>query len=212
MIIRFIMCFFTSISLNITFIPPENLKQITCENKLLDIFYNFQSSLTGTLMSTTFIFVILCFLEVYFAKKQIKRNSLLFIICFFLAILWAMGESFRCVDSLLLLYANSGQIVKSFIYIIGMTWFLTELALLLSLFLDSKLDWGFSSKNLKKIYSNHSFSISFAGIVICWLPNLLLSYPATTCVDVWTQLLQFFGQEQFTSHHPPIHTNNLSES
>ena len=123
-----------------------------------------------------------------------------------MAIIWAMGESFRRMDSLDLLYCGIGQVFKTIIYIIGVTWFLAELASALSLFLESNWDLKYKCNHLQQIYFKHPFIFVFIGLLLCLTPNLVLSYPASMCPDVWYQLLQYFGQTTFTAHHPPTHT------
>ena len=213
MIVKFILCFFTSIALNIRFEIPEELSQMTGESSLSKIFSNFQNSLSGTMAAAALLFAALVAVEIYLHKKQAKRTFLLYIICFLLAIVWVMGESFRRTNSLSLLYANAGQVVKSLIYIAGITWLLAELAALFTLFLESGHDWKCKNGRLKQLYSSRPFSVTFAALFICWLPNLILSYPAAMCVDVWKQILQFYGEQPFTAHHPPAHTilTGLSE-
>lgn len=206
MIIRFIMCFFSAIALSIRFELPEGLEQITDGSRLLDVFYNLQSSLFGTTVAGTIVFVVLILTEIYIRKKGIKRDLILYLICFGIAIIWAMAESFRHVNSLELLHASTGQKVKTLIYIVGITNFLSELASLLTIFIESK--WDFKKKYvlLKNIHSKHSFIIYFFGLFMCWFPNLILSYPAAMCPDAWNQLAQFYGEHKFTAHHPPVHT------
>lgn len=209
MIIRFILCFFTAIALNIRFEIPNNLSQIAGNSSILNIFYNFQLSLSGTMVSTTLVFSCLILLEIYFKKKHIVNNFYLYIICFILAIVWAMSESFRCVNSLILLYSDKGQLIKTIVYIIGITWLLVELASILSVFLECKWDLNVKCKFLKRVYYKHPFKTYLIGLLICWFPNLILSYPATMCPDSWGQLLQFFGKQTFTAHHPPISTISI---
>lgn len=206
MILRLIMCFFTALSLCLRFELPEQLNEFAGGSRMLNIFYNFQLSLTGTMVTATVVFVALLILERYLYKKGAERGFFLYLICLIIAVVWAMGESFRRVDSLSLLHAGAGQVVKTIVYIAGITWLLAELAALLSVFLESGWDWKYKKGRWHRIYINHPFGISFTGLMLCWMPNLLLSYPATMCVDVWNQMLQFFGIQKFTTHHPPAHT------
>lgn len=207
MIIRFIMSFLAALALNIRFDIPEDMNRFASQGKMLNIFYNFQGSLTGTMAATTTVFVLLCFIEVYLYKKKANRRPLLVILCFIIAVVWAMGESFYRVDSLALLHAGAGQIMKACVYILGVTWFLSELAALLDIFLQSGWDWIPGKRIfLSEAYHKHPFQVSVFALFICWLPNLLLSYPATMCIDVWNQMLQSFGYQRFTTHHPPAHT------
>lgn len=206
MIIRFIMCFFSAIALSIRFELPEGLEQITGGSRILEVFYNLQSSLSGTIVTGTILFVVLILTEIYIRKKEVKRDLILYLICFGIAIIWAMAESFRRVNSLELLHVSIGQSIKTLIYIVGITNFLSELASLLTIFVESKWDFKRKSALLKKMHLKHSFIIYFFGLFICWFPNLVLSYPAAMCPDAWNQLAQFYGEQKFTAHHPPVHT------
>ena len=206
MIIRLIMCFFTALALCMRFELPEELNEFAGGSRMLNIFYNFQLSLTGTMVAATVVFVALLLLERYLHKKGARRGVLLYAICFVIAIVWAVGESFRRVDSLALLHAGAGQAVKTIVYIAGITWLLAQAAALLSVFLESGWDWKYKENRWSRLYHKHPFGMAFSGLLLCWLPNLLLSCPAAMCVDVWNQMLQFFGMQKFTTHHPPVHT------
>lgn len=206
MIIRIIKCFFSAIALSIKFPLPEGIEQLTGGNRVLDLFYNFQLSLSGTTVAATILFVMLILIELYIEKKEIKRDLLLYLICFGIAIIWTMAESFRCVNSLELLHAGAGQVIKTLIYIMGITNFLSELVSLLTIFIESKWDFKGNCVLLKKLCTKYSFRIYFFGLFICWFPNLILSYPAAMCPDAWNQLAQFYGAHKFTAHHPPVHT------
>ena len=207
MLIRFIMSFLAALALNIRFDIPEDMNRLASQSKMLNIFYNFQGSLTGTMAAATTVFVMLCIIEVYLYKKKTHRRPLSGILCFIIAIVWAMGESFYRVNSLALLHAGAGQMMKTCVYILGITWFLSEMATLLDCFLQSGWDWLPKKKLfLSNAYHKHPFRVSVLALFICWLPNLVLSYPATMCIDVWNQMLQSFGYQRFTTHHPPAHT------
>lgn len=207
MIIRFIMSFLAALALNMRFDIPEDMNRLASSSRMLNIFYNFQGSLTGTMAAATAVFVLLCIIEVYLYKKKAHRKPLLFILCFLIAVVWVMGESFYRVDSLVLLHTGAGQVVKSLVYTVGITWFLSEMAALLDTFLRSGWDWMPRKKLfLSDAYHKNPFKVSFIALLICWLPNLVLSYPATMCIDVWNQMLQSFGYQRFTTHHPPAHT------
>ncbi len=207
MLIRFIMSFLAALALNIRFDIPEDMNRLASQSKMLNIFYNFQGSLTGTMAAATTVFVMLCIIEVYLYKKKAHRRPLSGILCFIIAIVWAMGESFYRVNSLALLHAGAGQMMKTCVYILGITWFLSEMAALLDCFLQSGWDWLPKKKLfLSNAYHKHPFRVSVLALFICWLPNLVLSYPATMCIDVWNQMLQSFGYQRFTTHHPPAHT------
>src|SRR5699024_619861 len=99
MIVRLIMCFITAVALCMRFELPEELNALAGGSRMLNIFYNFQLSLTGTMAAATAVFAALVILEKYLHSKKARRDWFLYVICFFLAVIWAMGESFRRVDS-----------------------------------------------------------------------------------------------------------------
>ena len=209
MVIRFIMSFLAALALNIRFDIPQDMNHLASESKMLNIFYNFQGSLTGTMAAATMVFVLLCIIDRYLYKNKgkVHRTPVLFLICFCIAVVWVMGESFYRVNSLALLHMGAGQMVKTLVYVTGITWFLSEMTALLDLFLQSGWDWLPKKKVFFcDAYNKHPFKVSVVVLFVCWLPNLLLSYPATMCIDVWNQMLQSFGFQRFTTHHPPAHT------
>lgn len=209
MVIRFIMSFLAALALNIRFDIPQDMNHLASESKMLNISYNFQGSLTGTMAAATMVFVLLCIIDRYLYKNKgkVHRTPVLFLICFCIAVVWVMGESFYRVNSLALLHMGAGQMVKTLVYVTGITWFLYEMTALLDLFLQSGWDWLPKKKVFFcDAYNKHPFKVSVVVLFVCWLPNLLLSYPATMCIDVWNQMLQSFGFQKFTTHHPPAHT------
>lgn len=109
MIIRFIMSFLATLALNIRFDIPQDMNHLASESKMLNIFYNFQGSLTGTMATATMVFVLLCIIERYLYKNKTKvhRTPVLFFICFCIAVVWVMGESFYRVNSLALLHMGT---------------------------------------------------------------------------------------------------------
>ena len=116
------MCFIAAVALSMRFDLPEGLAEFAGGSRALNIFYNFQLSLTGTMAVATLIFAALLLAERYLSRKNAKRGVFLYVICFLIAVVWAMGESFRLVDSLALWHAGAGQVVKTIVYIVGVTW------------------------------------------------------------------------------------------
>ena len=106
MVIRFIMSFLAALALNIRFDIPQDMNHLASESKMLNIFYNFQESLTGTMAAATMVFVLLCIIDRYLYKNKgkVHRTPVLFLICFCIAAVWVMGESFYRVNSLALLH------------------------------------------------------------------------------------------------------------
>lgn len=72
MVIRFIMSFLAALALNIRFDIPQDMNHLASESKMLNIFYNFQGSLTGTMAAATMVFVLLCIIDRYLYKNKGK--------------------------------------------------------------------------------------------------------------------------------------------
>ena len=83
MVIRFIMSFLAALALNIRFDIPQDMNHLASESKMLNIFYNFQGSLTGTMAAATMVFVLLCIIDRYLYKNKgkVHRTPVLFLIC-----------------------------------------------------------------------------------------------------------------------------------
>ena len=203
MVIRFIMSFLAALALNIRFDIPQDMNHLASESKMLNIFYNFQGSLTGTMAAATMVFVLLCIIDRYLYKNKgkVHRTPVLFLICFCIAVVWVMGESFYRVNSLALLHMGAGQMVKTLVYVTGITWFLSEMTALLDLFLQSGWDWLPKKKVFFcDAYNKHPFKVSVVVLFVCWLPNLLLSYPATMCIDVWNQISEIYDTSSASTY------------
>lgn len=70
MIVRLIMCFITAVALCMRFELPEELNSLAGGSRMLNIFYNFQLSLTGTMAAATAVFAALVILEKYLHSKK----------------------------------------------------------------------------------------------------------------------------------------------
>lgn len=66
----------------------------------------------------------------------------------------------------------------------------------------------FSGKSIGKIssfvFEKHPLIAPMAVIWLCRLPWLIAFYPCTVSWDGATQILDFYGRELFTNHHPPL--------
>ena len=125
--------------------------------------------------------------------------------CIIIALVWLMGASFSVNDTLESLHSSAGQIVKSVCYFAGSTYLLYELGQLLYLVLKGDKSENYEGK-LAQIYHRNPFMVSFFAILLLWLPHIIISYPGYINWDAWSQLTQFFGNSDFTTHHPPAHT------
>lgn len=142
---------------------------------------------------------------------NIKKEKLhVGIISCFLAIIWLMAESFSLDNTLSALYSSNVQCLKSVIYVVGSASLLNQLAYLLQFLLEVSAIKGKDLPQketwLIKQYRKHPFGCPLAVFLTALLPQLIFSYPARTSRDSIRQLLQYFGLEAFTAHHPPVST------
>lgn len=206
-LVTVIMAFITSIVFCMEFQEPELLNNIDKGSRFLNIIYTLQFSLKGTAVTSAILFFAFLFLGFYIQNKKDKKYPLFVLINFVISIVWLMGEGFRINDTLSMLHSTTGQMVKSVLYLAGITWFLTQLGILLDIFLSSKYDFRWTSKGkLADFYHRHPFRCSYIALILFWSPQIILSYPGNMCSDAWNQMLQFFGHQKFSSHHPPVHT------
>ena len=153
------------------------------------------TSIGSALTGTAAVSVILCcaffMLGMRRYDKDLPAKPAFILYSIFLALVWLTAESFRIDNTLHYLNADAGQVLKSVIYLVGAR--NTE-----------KSSWNFTARIFAKIDS-HPFLYPFAGILAAFALPVLACYPAFTCNDSWTEILQYLGYLDFTSHHPPVH-------
>lgn len=79
-------------------------------------------------------------------------------------------------------------------------------AFLVSTFVLAALSSCFASLS-RRVDSNGLgwHPLAYAGIAIaCWIPILVVCFPATAGADLFGELPMFFGLQPMTSHHPPL--------
>ena len=182
---------------------------------LTELFYNIKASLSAKGSVATPLFFLLLWANGKLDQRKAERRLLFPLVSAFIALIWLMGEGFRVDNSLRILYASMGQMVKSIIYFVGITYGMSQLAYFLygaleqqeekepEQVLSGQRTWR---SRIVKVYREHTVLISFLAILILWLPHLILAYPANFCWDAYNQLRQFFGLDAYSSHHPVAST------
>lgn len=69
-----------------------------------------------------------------------------------------------------------------------------------------------SNKFNFKIINQHPFIFTFVFMMACWMPHLIIKYPAGIGWDASWQISQGLGDTVFTTHHPVFHTMLLTWS
>lgn len=194
----------TALALTMNFCPA-----VETEGGLRALYPDMQNGFGGTSFVATLVFGILIFASCRI--DQIKKEKLpCRTLCFLLAAVWVLGESFSLDNTLSALYSSYVQMFKTFIYVTGVTYLLIQLLYLLKYALDVAAlegkDIRQRENRLVKIYRKHPFLCPFFILLVGLLPQLVFSYPVGMSWDARYQLSQFFGLNTFTSHHPPAST------
>lgn len=201
-----LLCLSASLSLSMQFQQPAFPPDVPLSTPLLNIIQNFRYSCEGTFFSSSILFAAFLACGLYTRRKKKKHYRILPVLCFMIALVWLMAQSFRLDDTLNSLYLSAGQKVKSVCYLAGITYLLTQAGILTDLFFDSKWDLRAREEKLTRLYRRHPFFVPLIALLLCWSWQLFLSYPGSLCIDASTQLMQYFELEPFTAHHPPAHT------
>ena len=164
------------------------------------------TSIGSALTGTAAVSVILCcaffMLGMRRYDKDLPAKPAFILYSIFLALVWLTAESFRIDNTLHYLNADAGQVLKSVIYLVGSSYLIFEALSAFCHLLSGKE--SASGRIFAKIDS-HPFLYPFAGILAAFALPVLACYPAFTCNDSWTEILQYLGYLDFTSHHPPVH-------
>lgn len=181
---------------------------------LTELFYNTSKSLTTKGGLAAPLFLLLFWACWRIDERNIERRRWFPVVNGLIALVWLMGEGFRVDDTLWTLHASFGQLVKSFIYFVGITYGLNQMSCLLYSVLEKqelkkregaprkRRTGGFWRAWIAEAYQKHTVTVSFAAVFIFWLPHLILAYPPNIDVDAYSQLTQFFGLRGYSSHHP----------
>ena len=164
------------------------------------------TSIGSALTGTAAVSVILCcaffMLGMRRYDKDLPAKPAFILYSIFLALVWLTAESFRIDNTLHYLNADAGQVLKSVIYLVGSSYLIFEA---LSAFCHLLSGKESSSGRIFAKIDSHPFLYPFAGILAAFALPVLACYPAFTCNDSWTEILQYLGYLDFTSHHPPVH-------
>lgn len=136
----------------------------------------------------------------YLKAPKVKLSLWESILSFLFSGLLILGHSYEMIDSWDLAF---GSVVS----------FLLSVMTLLGLFLlmRSVLGWAsllmgkLSNANyaLPKLWQKHPFLVPWAIIFVCWLPYVLVRFPASLEFDAYRQIMQALGILPFTAHSPP---------
>ncbi|MBQ9156203.1 MAG: hypothetical protein IJ137_05435 [Eubacterium sp.] len=122
------------------------------------------------------------------------------------AIVWVMGIAFHYDNTLNLLHATAAQKLKCIVYVLGSVYVLNLVGLMFHHLIHTESDSSSERESKPSLFNRHPYLVPFAGLIIIWSPQVILSYPGAVCPDAWDQIAMFFGYQPFTAHHPSVHT------
>ncbi len=173
-----------------------------------EIVGNLASSFHGSAFMSTLLTLGLYPLSRRVTDRRLKGNWAALLLAALTAAIWLAGASFLSGGDFSVLCSSPGQVIKSFIYYLGSFWLLYVLLRGFCLILDSDRDIGISFSRPAGLWSfirRHRFWSVTVFLLLCWSVPLAVCYPAAFCTDAWVQLAQYWGNEPFTTHHPPVH-------
>lgn len=123
----------------------------------------------------------------------------------FFALCLLFGRSFEAADSWAPVLGSPLRVVLSCAMTAGYALFFCPLLSALFHRLDSRSQ-SRSLPPLSREGQLRFFLLCLGGILLCWLPYLLVCYPGSVTYDGMYQLEQYFGLTQATNHHPWLST------
>lgn len=171
--------------------------------------------LMATSRLITPLFFILLWIDWKIDEQKAERRIIFPVVSGFIALIWLMGEAFQVDNTLWTLHASCAQIVKSFIFFVGVTYGINQITYFLYGALEKTAVKSLESPltdqrtlrfRIVKAYREHTALVSFGVVFALWLPHLILAYPANLCPDAYSQLIQFFGLQSYSAHHPVTST------
>ncbi len=147
------------------------------------------------------IFALFYFLDVLDTDNKGKRHLTLILLSGVFAFIYVYCRSLITLDDGSFLYANGYQRFLSALCIVGY-WLLFHLALRWAYYLLSRVNIEVQDGlNYKRMWL-----FSFIGMIVCWLPWIFASYPATFSPDAIWQVGEIYGVHPWSIKHVPLST------
>jgi len=169
--------------------------------------WNVCKSVQGTSMQSTALFVLFLLISKYTGSKRKKLIVSFAAVSFLLAAVWLCAASFVIDNTLTRLTSSHGQIAKSILYVLGMTYTIYQCMLLLDILLHKESGFsaeGFRNTAVARRFARNPLLCNFLLYLLLYLPHLIISWPGYVHSDALTQIAMAFGNRTFTTHHPPI--------
>ena len=143
-------------------------------------------------------------------RRTGKPSKLLFCVSCILSLLMVQGNGFAADNSLGLLYASKGQLIKTFFFWAGYANLIECAGYGLDFAMGTGPVTGLPERRVRSLIpagtAKQSVPVTAVLLMLLWLPHLIIACPAYVCPDSWYILSQYFGLSTFTAHHPPVYT------
>lgn len=195
-VVEVILSLLATISLTMVYYNPKDYSIGEGVTSLLGILHSGGNG--GVILQTILFFAILVFAHNILDKEGIKPSYA--IISVIIGGVYLMAENYRIDNTLSHIIYPHGQIVKSVIYLLGISFII-----LLFLYLVAKLLTENSKKEQEECNTKYFLKV-FLILILFWLYPLIISFPANMNWDAWYQLQQFWRFSPFNTHQPIMHT------
>lgn len=197
-------------NLNIPVVPEDNI--VIIANRFWGALYTLLYGLYRAFENKSFLLtlsMVACFLlyQEYSKRRTTKEIPAFRILAFLLAGLYVCGLSFRNAGNLLLLYANSVQVVKGIVSVLGYTALYSTIIHIFYEVITSKRDITVKPDAMcVRTFTKHPFAAPWITILLALSIHVILKYPRAMTSDNWGQLTEFYGMFDMYAHWPPFHT------
>ena len=171
-------------------------------NFIVDNLSKFANQFYRDGLADAFIFAALFLLLGWVRSHEDRLDvpALLLAVCF--ALLYVIGNVCIYVGSFSFFFANLYQLCLTALLLLGLSMLFYCLIRLFYRFVEKAAP--------EKEQISHPL-LKGAGIIfLCWLPWLLMNYPASLCPDATSQIYQWLGIIPWSAHHPPFSTLIMS--
>lgn len=170
-----------------------------------DNYVNISQSLVGT-SGAVALAALACLLALSWADERLPKAGLrVRLAALFLGVWQVIAVSVVNTNDLNQPFLSGSQKLKAAVLALGMASLFELLFRLLEAGLDGRLDLRIQRDGaLRRAYRAHTLLFCMAAVLLCWLPHLAVSYPASMNSDTQSQFDQILGLLPWSKHHPTL--------
>lgn len=170
-----------------------------------DNYVNIGQSFVGT-SGAVALAALACLLALSWADERLPKAGLrVRLAALFLGVWQVIAVSVVNTNDLNQPFLSGSQKLKAAVLALGMASLFELLFRLLEAGLDGRLDLRIQRDGaLRRAYRAHTLLLCMAAVLLCWLPHLAVSYPASMNSDTQSQFDQILGLLPWSKHHPTL--------